>query len=66
MRKYLFCKSGFVEKALWQPNCRIYVECQDKTDFHYLENELKVPKSFLNDIADTDERPRTETEGNSG
>lgn len=64
MRKYLFCKSGFVEKTLWQPNCWIYVECPDKTDFHYLENELKVPKSFLNDIADTDERPRTETEGN--
>ena len=29
-----------------------------------LTETLKVPESFLNDIADTDERPRTETEGN--
>ena len=29
-----------------------------------LPKELKVPESFLEDIADTDERPRTETEGN--
>ena len=32
--------------------------------FHFLQEQLKVPQSFLNDIADTDERPRTDTEGN--
>lgn len=64
MRKYLFCEAGFVEKANWQPNCWINIECPDATDFHFLQEQLKVPQSFLNDIADTDERPRTDTEGN--
>ena len=36
----------------------------DDNDFQFLTQELKVPESFLEDIADTDERPRTETEGN--
>lgn len=64
MRKYLFCEAGFVEKTNWQPNCWINVECPDESDFRFLQDELKVPQSFLNDIADTDERPRTDTEGN--
>lgn len=64
MRKYLFCEAGFVEKTNWQPNCWINVECPDESDFRFLQDELKVPRSFLNDIADTDERPRTDTEGN--
>ena len=64
MRKYLFCEAGFVEKTSWQPNCWINVECPDESDFRFLQDELKVPRSFLNDIADTDERPRTDTEGN--
>lgn len=38
--------------------------CPDSSDFKFLTETLKVPESFLNDIADTDERPRTETEGN--
>ena len=37
---------------------------RDSSDFKFLTETLKVPESFLNDIADTDERPRTETEGN--
>ena len=40
------------------------MECPDDNDFQFLTQELKVPESFLEDIADTDERPRTETEGN--
>lgn len=64
MRKYLYSENGFVEKAEWQPNCWVNVECPDDNDFQFLTQELKVPESFLEDIADTDERPRTETEGN--
>ena len=64
MRKYLFCEAGFVEKANWQPNCWINIECPDAADFHFLQEQLKVPQSFLNDIADTDERPRIDNEGN--
>lgn len=64
MRKYLYCEAGFVEKANWLPNCWVNVECPTSDDFDFLKNELKVPESFLQDIADTDERPRTDTEGN--
>ena len=63
MRNYLFCEAGFVEKPQWQPNCWVNVVCPDQNDFDFLTNELKVPQSFLNDIADIEERPRTETEG---
>ena len=64
MRTYLYCEAGFVEKAQWLPNSWVNVVCPDSSDFKFLTETLKVPESFLNDIADTDERPRTETEGN--
>ena len=64
MRKYLYSENGFVEKPLWAPNCWVNVECPDHDDFQSLTRELNVPESFLDDIADADERPRTETEGN--
>ena len=64
MRKYLYCENGFVEKPQWMPNCWVNVECPDKSDFDFLTKDLKVPESFLEDIADVDERPRTDTEEN--
>lgn len=64
MRKYLYSENGFVEKTAWQPNCWVNVECPDNDDFQFLTQDLQVPESFLEDIADVDERPRTETEGN--
>lgn len=63
MRTYLYCEAGFVEKTQWLPNSWVNVVCPDTDDFRFLTQELNVPESFLNDIADTDERPRTETEG---
>lgn len=64
MRKYLFCEAGFIEKPNWLPNCWVNVECPTPDDFDFLENELNVPTAFLHDIADTDERPRIDSEGN--
>lgn len=64
MRKYLYSENGFVEKPVWTPGCWVNVECPDHDDFQFLTHELNVPESFLEDIADDDERPRTETEGN--
>ncbi len=64
MRTYLYSNTGFVEKPEWIPNCWVNVECPNQDDFDFLTQNLKVPASFLNDIADTDERPRTETEDN--
>ena len=39
-------------------------ECPTPDDFDFLEKELNVPAAFLHDIADTDERPRIDSEGN--
>ena len=64
MRTYLYCDAGFVQISEWKPNCWINVECPSQNDLEFLLNDLKVPQSFLNDIADTDERPRTEKEDN--
>ena len=64
MRTYLYCEAGFVEKAQWLPNSLVNVVCPNNDDFEFLTQTLNVPESFLNDIADTDERPRTDTEGN--
>ena len=64
MRTYLYCEAGFVEKAKWLPNSWVNVVCPNNDDFEFLTQTLNVPESFLNDIADTDERPRTDTEGN--
>ena len=64
MKTFLYCEAGFVEKDQWLPNSWVNVECPTDDDFKFLREDLKVPTSFLNDIADTDERPRTDTEGN--
>jgi len=61
MRTYLYCEAGFVEKPQWLPNCWVNVVCPNNDDFEFLTKTLNVPESFLNDIADTDERPRTDT-----
>lgn len=63
MRTYLYCEAGFVEKSQWLPNSWVNVVCPDNDDFNFLTQELKVPESFLSDIADNDERPRTDNEG---
>ena len=64
MRTYLYCEAGFVEKTQWLPNSWVNVVCPNNDDFEFLTKTLHVPESFLNDIADTDERPRTDMEDN--
>lgn len=63
MKRFLFCENGFSEIENWKPNCWVNVESPTADDFRFLTEELNVPEEFLNDIADVDERPRTETEG---
>lgn len=64
MKKYLYCENGFDEKAEYAPGCWTSVEYPDDSDLDFLTKKLNIPKSFLEDIADTDEQPRIETEGN--
>lgn len=63
MKTFLYCESGFVEIPEWKPNCWVNVECPDGDDLEFLTQQLHIPQSFLDDIADADERPRTEIEG---
>ncbi|MDR0894369.1 MAG: magnesium transporter CorA family protein [Prevotellaceae bacterium] len=62
MRKYLYPEETFVEKPKWSPHCWVNVECPDEDDMRFLTDSLHLPDDFLTDIADPDERPRTERE----
>lgn len=46
----------------YKPKCWVNVESPDEDDLDFLIDELGVPQEFLSDIADVDERPRTERE----
>ncbi|MDR0962544.1 MAG: magnesium transporter CorA family protein [Mediterranea sp.] len=63
MRKFLSIKDKFAEQPQWDANCWVNVECPDQDDFEFLQETLRIPEEFLEDIADIDERPRTESEG---
>ena len=63
-RTYLYYEEKKKKKAQWLPNSWVNVVCPNNDDFEFLTKTLNVPESFLDDIADTDERPRTDTEGN--
>jgi len=64
MRQFLYCEAGYVEKNQWLPNSWVNVDCPTPEDLQFLMDRFNVPESFLRDIADTDERPRIEYEGN--
>lgn len=53
---------GFVEKNEWQPHYWINVDKPDDTDCEFICSEWGVPHSFVENVADVDERPRFERE----
>lgn len=62
MIKFYACKDdGFVEVEQWHPHYWINVESPDDSDSAELE-KLGVPQSFMEYVADADERPRFERE----
>ncbi|PVZ08692.1 magnesium transporter CorA family protein [Porphyromonas loveana] len=63
MRKYLFAEQGFVEKPEFDTDCWVCVEAPDTEDMKFLIDKIEVPEDFLSDIADADERPRIEHDG---
>lgn len=62
MRKFLCCNEDFAEIATWQNDCWINVVAPTGRDLAYLTDELLIPRAFLSDIEDVDERPRIEEE----
>ena len=62
MIKYLICKNGFHETKEYSDDVWVNVVSPSRKDLTVLENEFGVPMSFLNDIEDTEERPRIEYE----
>lgn len=62
MIRFYACNNGFVEQPEPGPHFWINVECPTQADSDFLLDELGVPESFLDNIADEDERPRFERE----
>ncbi len=60
MIAYLETTKGFQTLPEWQPSCWVRLECPTPEEAELLTRRFKVPPSFLNDISDVDERPRTE------
>lgn len=63
MRRYLVCDEGFNVVEQWTPGCWVNVECPDRDDFRFLEDELNIPEQILTYTSDIDERPRIERNG---
>ena len=62
MIKYLISKNGYHETKEYSDKVWVNVTTPSHRDITILENEFGVPISFLNDIEDTEERPRIEYE----
>ncbi|MCE2616930.1 MAG: magnesium transporter CorA family protein [Phocaeicola sp.] len=64
MRKFLNCEeTGYREINQWKEGCWVDVEIPNDDDFKFMVEDLHVPEDFLEDIADPDERSRTDSEG---
>lgn len=58
MRTFWNTQNGLRAIEEWTPNCWVQVTCPNEEDTQYLQQTLGIPDYFLDDIADTDERPR--------
>lgn len=47
-----------MEGATW-----VCISRPDQSDYHYLTDTVKMPEDFINSVADVDERPRIESDG---
>jgi magnesium transporter len=60
MLTYLDIRNGFKPLPEWKPGCWIQAECPTSEETEFLTGRFQVPLSFIHDISDSDERPRTE------
>lgn len=57
------CEDGFREVGDWEPHSWISVISPDESDFEMLRNDFDVPIDYIEYIADNDENPRIERDG---
>lgn len=62
MKEFILFGKGMKKVDSWQNGCWINMHNPSAGDLNYLK-ELDVPNSFVSDIKDVDERPRTECDG---
>lgn len=62
MRTYYSLGQGLPQLEAYEKQCWINVEHPDDDDVMFLTEKLGIPTEFFSDIADVDERPRTERE----
>lgn len=62
MRTYYSLGLGLPQLETYEEKCWISVELPDEDDMAFLTEKLGIPYEFFADIADVDERPRTERE----
>lgn len=62
MKEFFLFGKGFKKVDSWCKGCWINMHNPSASDLNYLQ-ELNVPSSFVTDIKDADERPRTESDG---
>jgi magnesium transporter len=62
MITYLKNVRGYKIIDQWEPNCWINVECPTEEEIALLSARFNIPQEFTTDIADIDERPRTEVD----
>lgn len=63
MRQFLHCDKGYTDCTRWEDNCWVNMERPDHADLDFLVDELGIPTTFIDDLKDTDERPRVDQEG---
>ena len=58
MMNFYINNRGYEVTDKWEPNCWTCLECPTSEERNFLISGLEVPEYFLDDIEDTDERPR--------
>ena len=62
MKEFILFGKDFKKVDQWQEGCWVNISNPTPDDIKFMES-LNVPESFMSDIRDVDERPRTESEG---
>jgi magnesium transporter len=63
MIQYWKCEGGFKQLPEWQADCWIQVTTPTQDELEDLVRRFEAPWDFIQDVEDTEERPRTENEG---